>query len=398
MRQQTCALPSAWPIAGGHASVALVVGSLASAGIARHVEALARGLGAGRHRVHVYVLEDVPVGTAERLAARNVPLTILPRRRPYEPGRVMALTRALKRDGIDLVHAILPAGAAYGAIAARLAGVPIVIVSTRAGDPPEQRRVRTLLHRIYRNATALTANTRAQARQIAAEAQVPVERVQVIYDGVDLTRHQAPGMLDGLRERVWHRPLVIGGAGRTAGSRSSFLAAATLIAARHPDVHFVWLEDGVTLSGNGHEAFAERPAGLPLSTVAVGDDPEPVLTQLAVLCLTGDAFDLVPSALAAGRPIVTVAAPGVEELVTDGGTGKIVSGGDPGAFAEAALAFIEDRSRLRAASQAARAHAERLLDGDTMARATTALYEATLLGRPRPAPDVHPTPVAAPGH
>ncbi|MEO6025316.1 MAG: glycosyltransferase family 4 protein [Candidatus Binatia bacterium] len=398
MRQHPTALPSAWPIAGGHASVALVVGSLASAGIARHVEALARGLGAGRHRVHVYVLEDAPAGMAERLAARNVPLTVLPRRRPYEPGRVMALTRALKRDGIDLVHAILPAGAAYGAIAARLAGVPIVIVSTRAGDPPEQRRVRTLLHRIYRNATALTANTQAQARQLAAEAQVPVERVQVIYDGVDLTRHPLPGMLDGIRERVWHRPLVVGGAGRTAGSRLSFLAAATLIAARHPDIRFVWLEDGATLSGNGHEAFAERPAGLPLSTVAVGDDPEPVLAQLAVLCLTGDAFDLVPSALAAGRPIVTVAAPGVDELVTDGTTGKVVAAGDPGAFAEAALSFIEDRSRLRAAGQAARAHAVRVLGADLMVRATTALYEATLLGRPSPAPDVQRAHVAVPGH
>jgi glycosyltransferase involved in cell wall biosynthesis len=222
--------------------------------------------------------------------------------------------------------------------------------------------------------------------------------VQVIYDGVDLTRHQIPGMLDGIRERVWHRPLVVGGAGRTAGSRTSFLAAATLVAMRHPDIQFVWLEDGVTLSGSGHEAFAERPAGLPLSTVAVGEDPEPVLAQLAVLALTGDAFDLVPSALAAGRPIVTVPAPGIDEIVTDGTTGKVVAAGDPGAFAEAILSFIEDRSRLRAAGQAARAHAERALGADLMARATTALYEATLLGRQHPAPDIPMAPAAAPGH
>jgi glycosyltransferase involved in cell wall biosynthesis len=358
------------------------------------VTALAGALGAGRHRVHVYVLDETSAATVERLGACGVPTTTIARRRPYEPGRLMALTRALKRDGIDLVHAILPAGAAYGAIAARLAGVPIVIVSSRAGDPPEQRRIRTLLHRLYRGATAVTANTRAQARRVAAEAQLPLERVHVIYDGVDLARHQAPGVLDGLRERVWHRPLVIGGAGRTLGSRARFLAAATLIAARHPDVHFVWLEDGQVLSGNGREAFTERP-GIPLGTVAIGDDPDPVLAELALLCLTGEAFDLVPTALAAGRPIVAVETPGIDELVTDGVTGHVVTAGDAATFAAAALALLEDRGRLRGASHAARAEAERTHGADGMARATVALYEASLLGRTSPLvtlPDV-PQPV-----
>ena len=383
MRHPPSALPSAWPIAGGHASVALVVGSLASAGVVRHVRALARGLATGRHRAQVYVLEAPPTGLAERLAADGVPLTALARRRPYEPGRVMALARAFKRDGIDLVHAILPAGAAYGAIAARLAGVPIVIVASRAGDPGEQRRVRTLLHRLYRNATAITANSRAQARRVAAEAQVPVERVHVIYDGVDLARHAAPGMLDGIRERVWHRPLVIGGSGRAPESRARFVAAATLIAARHPDMHFVWLDDEAS-------ALAEAPASppacgaLPLTTVAVGDDPDPILSQLAVLCLTGDAFDLAPAALAAGRPIVAVTAPGIDELVTDGTTGRVLEQGDPAAIAGAALALLEDRIRLRAAGHAARTHAERAFGADAMARATASLYENALLGRAFP--------------
>jgi glycosyltransferase involved in cell wall biosynthesis len=379
--RQPCALPSAWPLAGGHASVALVVGSLAPAGVARHVAGLARALGTGRHRVHVYALEEPPSGMAERLAGFGVPLTALARHRAYEPGRLMALARAFRRDGIDVVHAILPAGAAYGAIAARLAGVPIVIVASRAGDPHEQRRVRTLLHRLYRNATAVTANTRAQARAVAAAAQIPVERVQVIYDGVDLSRHAAPGMLDGLRERVWHRPLVIGGSGRSPESRARFAAAASLIATRHPDVHFVWLEDRVPVETSAVEA---APAGLPITTVSVGDDPDPILSQLAVLCLTGDAPDLVPEALAAGRPIVAVAAPGVDELVTDGTTGRVVFATDPATVAGAILELLEDRSRLRAAGYAARAHAERALGADAMARATAALYENALLGRAFP--------------
>ena len=76
--------------------------------------------------------------------------------------------------------------------------------------------------------------------------------------------------------------------------------------------------------------------------------------------------------------------PGIDELVADGTTGTVVRAGDPRALATAALALLEDRSRLRSAGQAARAHAERALGAAGMARATAAVYEAALLGRPTP--------------
>jgi glycosyltransferase involved in cell wall biosynthesis len=407
MRHQPSAISSAWPIAGGHISVALVVGTLAHAGVPRYVTALARALGEGRHRVHVYVLAGSVEPSASRLRALGIPITALARRRAYEPGRVFALARALTRDGIDLVHAILPAGAAYGALAARLAGVPVVIVSTRAGDPREERRVRTLLHRIYRRATVVLANTRAQARQVAREAALPLEQVQVVYDGVDLSRQAAPGMFDGLRDRVWHRPLVIGGVGSGESGRALFSATAARIAARHPAAHFVWLEErdaeGEAPDAKGRPACA--PGGLPLSVVALADDPQPALSQIAILCLTGGpacaSLGLVPAAMAAGRPVVAADVPGIDELIADGVMGAIVPPGDPTALAEAAIALLEDPRRLRSAGRAARAHAKQALGAAGMARATAALYEASLLGQivPGTRPAVgRVSPLPAEGH
>ncbi len=384
------AAPSAWPIAGGRVSVALVVGTLAHAGVTRHVSALARALGAGRHRVHVYALEEPTEPATSTLAALGIPLSVLPRRRSWEPARVLALARALKRDGIDLVHALLPAGAAYGSLAARLAGIPIVIVSTRAGEPRADGTTRALLRRVYRRATVVLANTRAQAAQTATEAALPMERVRVVYDGVDLSRSTAPGMLDGLRDRVWHRPLVIGGAGPEATGRPLFFAAAARVAARHPEAQFVWLRDGVAPMG-----AAEPSPGLPVTVVPVANDLEPILRQLAMLCLAGapecPSLDLVPAAMAASRPVVATHVPGIDELIADG-AGAVVPAGDPEALAAAALALLEDRGRLRHAGHAARAFAERVLDADAMGRATAALYDASLLGHLSdvPAPDGRP--------
>jgi glycosyltransferase involved in cell wall biosynthesis len=386
VRQSPPAVPSAWPIAGGHVTVALVIGTLDHPGAARHVVALVRALGPGRHRLRVYALAGSPEPIAGRLRALGVPLTLVPRRHAYEPARIVALARAFKRDGVDLVHALLPAGAAYGALAARLAGVPILVVTSRAGDSREQRRVRRLLHRIYRGASALVANSRAEARRVAEEADVPLERIQVVYDGVDLGRHHAPGMLDGLRERVWHRPLVIGGAGSRTTGRARFVAAAARIAARHPDAHFVWLEEE-TGDDSGGAAF-ELPHGLTVSIVPVDDDPGPVLEELTLLCVAGTpdrpGLDLVPAAMAAGRPIVATAAPGIDELVADGATGIVTPADDAGAFASAAVALLEDPARRKSAGHTARLHAERRLGGDRMARATAAIYEAALLGRLTP--------------
>jgi glycosyltransferase involved in cell wall biosynthesis len=398
MRHHPHALPSAWPIAGGHVTVALVVGTLAHAGVARHVTALARTLSAGRHRVRVYVLaEPIPAGVrlldptavpapdsaVARLQALGIPVTLVPRRRSWEPTRVVALARALRQDAIDVVHAILPAAAAYGTLAARLARVPVVVVSSRAGDPRADGQRRRVLHRVYQRATVLVANTRAQAHHLASEAAVPVERVRVVYDGVDLSRHVAPGRLDGLRDRVWHRPLLIGGAGDAAAGWALFCATAARIAARHPEAHFVWLDDGDPPAAG---VMPTAPRGLPLTVVPVADDPDPVLAQLAMLCFAGapacPTLGLVPAAMAAGRPVVASEVPGISELITDGATGAVVPAGDAGALAEAAMALLEDRNRLRTVGQAARAHAERAFGADTMGRATAALYEASLIGQP----------------
>jgi len=379
MRHAPDVLPSVWPLAGGRVSVAVVVGTLAHAAVARHVAALVRALGGGRYRPHVYVLAGPIEPAASRLRTAGIPVTEVPRRRSYEPARVLELARALKRDGTDLVHAILPAGAAYGTLAARLAGVPVVVVSTRAGEQVGDRTARMLLRRVYRRATAVLANTRAQAARIAADAALSAERVHVVYDGVDLSSHAAPGIFDGLRDRVWHRPLVVGGAGSAESGRAGFVAAAVRIAARHPEAEFVWLADGDSVEPPAAEADA-----VAVMTVPLADDVAPVLGQLALLCFAGaeacPALDLVPAAMAAARPVVAAAAPGVDELVSDGTTGAVVPVGDADAMAAAALALLEDRGRLRTTGHAARAYAERALGADTMARTTAALYEASLLG------------------
>jgi UDP-glucose:(heptosyl)LPS alpha-1,3-glucosyltransferase len=84
-------------------------------------------------------------------------------------------------------------------------------------------------------------------------------------------------------------------------------------------------------------------------------------------------------ALASGLPVITTAANGAGELVTEGVEGSIVAAEDGGALLER-LCLWSDRERLAAAARAARTLAERHSE-TTTAAASTRILEAAAEAR-----------------
>jgi glycosyltransferase involved in cell wall biosynthesis len=79
-------------------------------------------------------------------------------------------------------------------------------------------------------------------------------------------------------------------------------------------------------------------------------------------------------AAACGIPVVSVSAPGCDEVVQDGGTGLLVKP-DPAALAEGAVGLLLDRDRRRRLGLAARAHAVRAFDARSQVDRTLEVYE-----------------------
>src|SRR4051812_36234632 len=103
-RSRSRALPSAWPIAGGRITVGLVVGRLTEGPMQRRLVALTRGLDPQRHRVVVYCLSDAQHPYGPALASDGFAVVGIPAGRAGEPRRVVRLARALRDDGVDVVH------------------------------------------------------------------------------------------------------------------------------------------------------------------------------------------------------------------------------------------------------------------------------------------------------
>ncbi len=359
-----------------------MTGTLASDEPTRQLCELACRLDRTRHRVHVYALSDGIEPYGARLHENEVVVRCFSRRRSWETGRLRALARALRDDGIDLVHTARPAGALYGALAARLAGIATVIAVAREGERLPVGISRYLLGDAYRRATAVVANSRAYATLLATTFALPRERTRVVYDGVDVTRFHVPGRLEELRERMRPGPPVIGGFGGRA-TLETFLDAAARVRARESQVRFMWWSNA--RDRDQHERLV-AVRGVPVTLRCGMDEFADELPRLAVLWVLSPADDegraAVLAAMAAARPVIVVRGSGLEELVAHEISGVVIERQDVDALAEHGLALLLHGARRRAVGHAARVRVEREFSLPQTVYRMAALYEEAMLGWP----------------
>jgi glycosyltransferase involved in cell wall biosynthesis len=134
------------------------------------------------------------------------------------------------------------------------------------------------------------------------------------------------------------------------------LQAGRAVTAARPDVVFLVIGDGERRAAL--EAMA-RELGLADRVRFLGwrADLDRLYADLDVVVLTskneGSPVALI-EAMAAGRPVVSTRAGGVEDVVTDGETGLVVPVGDAAAVGRAILDLVEDPVRAARLGAAAR--------------------------------------------
>ena len=136
--------------------VGLVIGQLTYGGAESQLFELARGL-AGHCQPFVYCLsaKDQPYG--DRLRQAGVPVRVLQSRGSFDAGRVTALARALREDGIQLVHAFLFLASAYAYLATRIARGIALVTSARNCKPEPHPLRRAIMRRAMRSSAATSA-------------------------------------------------------------------------------------------------------------------------------------------------------------------------------------------------------------------------------------------------
>lgn len=292
----------------------------------------------------------------------------------------IALIRYFRRERFDVVHVHTPVAALLGRIAARIAGVPLIVYTAHGFYfHDEMRRAkRAFFVTLELLAGKLTDLMFSQSAEDAADAVqediVSSDRVLVIGNGVDVARFN-PELADS---KVVRRSLgiaddafVIGMIGRQVREKgvAEFLQAARIVAEEYPEVVFLLVGERLTSDhAAGIEAeFAAAKAILGERLVAPGlrsDIPE-CLAAMDLFCLPSWREGMprtIIEAMMMGKPVLATNIRGAREEVVPEQTGLLVPTRSPVELAAAMSRFVSNVEFGRRLGAAGREQALLLYD------------------------------------
>ena len=277
---------------------------------------------------------------------------------------LVRLYELMRRERFDIVHTHTPKAGLLGQLAARLAGVP-VIINTLHGFyfhehmSPWSRRFFISLEKVAGRCSDLILSQNAEDLRTAVRERIcPADRITYLGNGIDLGRFdpERVGEEEIARKRrelgIAPGAPVIGFVGRLAGRRKGFrdfLAAAGQVATKVPDVRFV-----IAGQADLGKSDAVEPAVAARYDVAgrclfLGYQPNerlPLLYRLMDVLVLPSLFEGVPrvvmEATAMGVPAVVTAVKGNREAVEHGRNGLLVPLGDVAALAHAITHLLQE--------------------------------------------------------
>ena len=288
----------------------------------------------------------------------------------------------------SVVHAWQDNVGVSSSYAARIVGVPRILISTRNIRPTNFAYYRPYMELAYReiaecSSIVMVNNSAAGAKDYAQWLQVPFERFVVKRNGFDMTTvKRANGdLVAALRTRLGipEDVPIVGSIFRFYDEKQPFLwiKVAQEVASRYPTAHFVVFGEGIMHS----EAVAmARKAGLERTFHAPGniDDVGLGLSLFDAFLLTSRAEgtpNVVLEASALGIPVVSTDAGGTSEAIEHGVTGYVVSSSEPQAIANRVIDILSDSSwRSKAAANGPAFVASRF-DLSRMLAETVQVYE-----------------------
>lgn len=308
-------------------------------------------------------------------------------RRPFDLGAVSQLAEKLRELAPDILHVPLYSRASpYLRLAARLAGVPVVVVQDWS-LPERLPALRRGADRLLRAGTRFVAASRAQERDLLG-AGVPAAAIAVVHAGIDVA-HFAGGAREATRAalELAEAALVALVPARLvpAKGHADLLAALPAVFAQVPRLQVLLAGSGPLA---GELAGQVRGTGIEGRVRLLGQVERMAdLYAAADLVVLPSRVEGLPAALleayAARRAVVATAAGGVGEALTDGVEGRLVPVGDRAALAAAVSELAADSALRRAMAERGRARVERDFRLAAATRRLEEVYERWLAAAAR---------------
>lgn len=297
----------------------------------------------------------------------------------------LRLARMFRKEDADIVHNYLLRANAVGSVAARLAGVPVVLASKRGCH---EMRGWELRGAQLGNALAdcVTTNADAVREFVHDDESCPLEKMVVIPSGVDTDRFRPSTGADAraasfYKERLGLRPAdpVVGIVTRMRVRKGveEFLAAMIDVRRRHPGAQAVIVGE-VELDDELREMVAAGGMTEDLHLLGRRSDMPEVLASFDLFVLSSHdegMSNAILEAMSMEKPVVATDVGGTGEVVREGVSGRLVPPRVVAPLADAIADVLADPEGMIRMGREGRAIVVDGFSARSMVRQMEALYE-----------------------
>ena len=295
----------------------------------------------------------------------------------------------------DIVHTHNPKPGVYGRIAARLAGVPVVVNTVHGlyAQPQDRPAKRALVYGLERLAATCSAMEFVQSIEDLPTLRrlgIPERRLRLFGNGVDLRRFDPARHADARRVvrdglGVAETDVLVGLVGRLVREKGylEVFEAAAALRRTYPEVRFVVVgpEEPDKAGSLTPEELERARAHGDVRFLGLREDVERLYPAMDLYVLASHREGFPRSAMEAaamGLPIVATDIRGCRQVVDHGVTGLLVPARDPRSLTSAIEELVGDPQRREAMGQAARHKALAEFDDRQQVRTTLEVYEQLL--------------------
>ncbi len=331
------------------------------AGTEKHILEVLKHIDKEKFEIHLGLLQ-----TSQWLKENvlDVPHIILNFRGYWHPSflrQIVKLVNYIRREQFQIVQCFFLEGNVVGVLSAKIARVPHILAARRnLGYWNSPFRIYWL--RLLKYFTSgYVANCQAVKEYVRTAEKVLPDKIQVLYNGVDLNYYNAPQSKGG--GRIFPPDKII--VGLVANLKKIkgiqyFLEASRLVSVKRKDLQFVIIGGGYE-----EERFKKMASRLGLEKtvcfLGIKEDIRPYLHSFDMAVnssLTEGFSNSILEYLATGLPVIATKVGGNSELVEDGVNGFLVPPADSQALTDKILVLAENQELRNRFGQKGRKRAE----------------------------------------
>lgn len=372
----------------GPCDVVYVIASMITGGTQTHLLQVLRVLDRERYRPHLYCLRDEGnlIDVARSLGVDVTTFGMQGSlRQPGDLAGLLRMRRALVELQPGVVHGYLLRGNFFGAVAARAAGVPVVITSKRGLHEPAGAAERLAVRVSNRLSNVVTGNSPAVLDFTRDVEHAPKLEMEMIPSGID-TRRFEPAVSHSLRAELGIADAPVVGTAITFRPRKGFRMLFEAFAQVHAhDPRARLLIAGVDAWEPVPQQLA-RDLGILDAIVLLGrrSDMPDVLATFDVFVLPSESEGMsnaILEAMAMRLPVVATAVGGAPVVIDEGTSGYLVDYPDSDTLARRLVMLLGDTARRREVGEAARQTVLSNYSAEAMVGSMERLYDRLLLPR-----------------